>query len=68
MSGVVLEEFRAVTKNSLRGFCRVRHPSGLIVHEIAIHVAEDGRAWASPPARPMTNKTGNYAKGDATYG
>jgi hypothetical protein len=63
VSGVVIEEFRPVLKNSLRGFCRVRLPSGLVVREVGLH-ALAGRAWASPPARPMTTKTGTILLDD----
>jgi hypothetical protein len=57
MSSVVIEEFRSVPKNSLRGFCRARFPSGMVVHEIAVHIT-DGRAWASPPARAILDRNG----------
>lgn len=41
----------------LRGFCRVRFPSGLVIHEIAINVGgDDGCTWASRLARPMIDK------------
>ena len=56
---VVIEEFRPVVKNTLRGFARARFQSGLVIDEIAIHVGtDDGRTWASPPARPMVDKDG----------
>jgi hypothetical protein len=54
VTGIVIEEFRRVTKGTLRGFARARFPSGLIHSDIGIHVAaETGRAWAMPPGRPM---------------
>jgi hypothetical protein len=55
--GVVVEDFRARVQNTLRGFARVRFPSGLMIHEIALHVA-GGRAWALPPSRPMVDRDG----------
>lgn len=57
MNGVVVEEFRPLTKNTLRGFARCRFPSGLVIHEIGLHVAS-GRAWASPPSRPILDRDG----------
>src|SRR3954452_855271 len=55
----VIEEFRPMVRNTLRGFARVRFASGLVLNEIAIHVGgDDGRTWASPPARPMIDRDG----------
>lgn len=46
-------------KGTLRGFLRVRFQSGVIMDEIAVHIADaDGRAWCSPPARPMIGPDG----------
>src|SRR6516164_8580831 len=59
MTGIVIEEFRHISKGSLRGFCRARFPSGLILDEIGIHLAaENGHAWAMPPGRVMIDKDG----------
>lgn len=58
MSSVVIEDFKRVTRNTLRGFARAQFPSGVIVAEIAIHVGTDGKAWASPPSRPMLDRNG----------
>lgn len=33
---IVIEEFVAVEKNTLRGFARVRMPSGMVLHDVAI--------------------------------
>lgn len=50
-------EWRPLEKNSLRGFCKVQFPSGLVIAEIGIHVA-GSKAWASPPSRPMLDRDG----------
>jgi hypothetical protein len=56
---VFLESFRPVVKGTLRGFCRIRFESGLIIDEISLHLAgDDGSTWASPPARPMVDASG----------
>ena len=60
-ASVVIEEFRAVTRNTLRGFARVRLPSGMVIHDVAIHL-KDGRAWASPPGRPMIGRDGTQMR------
>lgn len=49
---VVIEDFRPVIRNTLRGFERVRFPSGLTIHEVSLRIA-NGRAWASPRSRQM---------------
>ena len=57
-----VEEFSAVTKNTLRGFAKVRMPSGMIFAEVAVHV-RDGRAWASPPSKPVLTRDGQHMRG-----
>ena len=32
----VIEEWTAVERNTLRGFCRVRLPSGLVFHDVGV--------------------------------
>jgi hypothetical protein len=50
-SRATLLEWRELRKGTLIGFAKIRFSSGLIMADIAIHVA-GSRAWASPPARP----------------
>jgi hypothetical protein len=61
MNTVTIEEFLAVERNTLRGFCRVRLPSGLIIHDVAIH-QKNGSAWASPPSKAMLTRDGQQMK------
>jgi hypothetical protein len=56
-----ITEFTAVQRNSLRGFCTVVHPSGLILSDVSVH-QRDGAAWASPPSKPMLDRTGQHMK------
>ena len=56
-SGIVIEEFKAVTRNSLRGFARVRMPSGMILHEVVVHCT-NGAWWVSPASRPALDSSG----------
>jgi hypothetical protein len=55
---VIIEDYKRVTKNTLRGFVRAKFPSGVIIAEIGIHAGPDGKAWASPPSRPMLDRDG----------
>jgi hypothetical protein len=54
---VTVEEFRPVVRNSLRGFVRVRLPSGMILHDVTLH-SQAGKTWASPPGRPQVGADG----------
>jgi hypothetical protein len=65
MTGVVVEEFKAVTRNSLRGFARVRMPSGMVFHDVGIYET-NGTRWASPASKPMLGRDGTQIKRDGT--
>jgi hypothetical protein len=58
----VVEDFTSVTKNTLRGFARVRTPSGIVFHHVAIHKRDDA-TWASPASKPQLNRDGVQTKG-----
>ena|ERR1700722_12579493 len=63
MSGVVIEEFRPIIRNTLRGFARVRMPSGVIFHDVSVH--QKGEIlWASPPSKPAMGRDGSQIKRD----
>jgi hypothetical protein len=66
MSGVIIEEFKPVAKNTLRGFVRVQLPSGMIMAEVSIHIGADGKPWASPPSRPMVDRDGTAMRDQVT--
>lgn len=59
---VVIEEFTAVEKNTLRGIARVRMPSGMVLHDVAIY-RKDTAAWASPASKPRLGRDGSQMKG-----
>ena len=62
---VLVDDFRPIERNTLRGFARVTLPElGLIVHDVAIHVRE-AKAWASPPSRPMLGRDGTQLRDPA---
>ena len=62
MSTVVVEDFRALAKNTLRGFARVRLGSGMVLHDVAVHVRDD-KLWVSPAGRPAIGKDGTQMRG-----
>lgn len=49
---MVLRDFRAFNKNTLRGFAIVELPAGLVIHNITIHT-KNGKAWAAMPSVPQ---------------
>jgi hypothetical protein len=59
---VVIEDFVVMERNTLRGFARVRMPSGVIFHDVAIH-RKDGATWASPASKPMLGRDGTQMRG-----
>jgi hypothetical protein len=52
-----LVEWRALRKNSLRGFATVELPPGLVIGDVAVG-ASHGRAWALLPSKPMLDAAG----------
>lgn len=56
-------EFKTFEKNSLRGFCDVEMPSGMIIHGITIF-EKDGTRWASPPSKAAIGKSGTQIHRD----
>ena len=63
MAGMVLREFRALNKNSLRGFATVELSSGLIIKDITLHTS-NGKSWAFLPAKPQISKDGTQIMKD----
>jgi hypothetical protein len=57
----VIEDFVKIERNTLRGFAKVRTPSGIIFHDVAIHRQAD-TAWASPASKPLLNRDGQHLK------
>jgi hypothetical protein len=57
----VIEDFVKVERNTLRGFAKVRTPSGIVFHDGAIHRQGDA-AWASPASKPLLDRTGQHMK------
>jgi len=58
--------FRAVRKNSLRGFAIIKLPNGLIIHDVVIgQGGRAGAAWANLPSKPMIDSAGTALRDDA---
>jgi hypothetical protein len=54
---LIVEDWKPVGRNTLLGFCRVRLPSGMILHDVAVHT-RDGTWWVSPASKPMLSADG----------
>lgn len=54
-------DWRPVVKNTLRGFAVVRQPSGMVIADVGVHERE-GKAWASPPSKPMLDRDGRQLR------
>jgi hypothetical protein len=63
---MVLREWRAMRKNTLRGFATVELPCGLIVRDVTVH-EKNGRWWASLPARPQLDAEGRAVTNEAGH-
>jgi hypothetical protein len=64
MSGVAIEAFRPLARNTLRGFADVVLPiTRLCIRDVAIHQLGD-RCWINLPSRPMLNPDGSPVLND----
>jgi hypothetical protein len=64
---LILREFRAVQKNTLRGFATFEFSNGLVIHDMPAHT-KNGRSWVAFPAVPqLENGTVKTVEGKAQY-
>lgn len=54
---ITISEFRAVEKNTLRGFFTATLAGGLIIHNLSLHERNDGR-WIGMPSEKFTDREG----------
>lgn len=62
---VIVEDWKPIGKNTLLGFCRVRLPSGMILHDVAVHM-KNGKSWATPAGKPRLGRNGLQMTDTAT--
>lgn len=60
---VSLLAWKAVQRNTLRGFAKVRLGKSMTIADVALHVA-NGRRWAQLPSKAMVN-SGELMRDDA---
>ncbi len=66
---ITVDEWKPLHRNSMRGFMTATLPSGMILHDIVVHVSDAG-PWAAPPSKPMIGRDGvamKDAAGKARY-
>ena len=64
MATITISDWRPLRKGALRGFASVSMPSGMQLREVSI-MQSNGRAWASPPSKPMLDRDGHVMVDDA---
>jgi hypothetical protein len=62
MTQVIIEDFKAIRKNSLLGFAKVRMPSGLVFNDCPV-CTTNGKVWASPASKPAMTAAGTQLIG-----
>lgn len=58
-----IKNWKPLVRNTLCGFADVTMPSGMTIAEISIH-SQGGKAWASPPSKPMIDRNGRVLRDD----
>ena len=53
-----VRDFKALHRNTLRGFFTLELDSGLVIKDCSVHVRDDGRKWFAFPAKPQLDKDG----------
>jgi hypothetical protein len=53
----VLLSWKPLRKNTLRGFCAIELPVGLVIRDVGVH-AQGDRRWASLPGKPQIGRDG----------
>ena len=61
---VSLIAWKAVVRNTLRGFAAVRLGSALSIKDVAVHCSH-GKRWAQLPSKPMLNADGSVMRNEA---
>jgi hypothetical protein len=55
--GMSVTDWKTFERNTLKGFFTLTLPSGLIIHDVALH-ERSGSRWISLPAREFIDKQG----------
>jgi hypothetical protein len=56
---MILIEFKAIVRNTLRGFCILDIPPGIILRDVSVH-EKNGRRWARLPSKPVLDSEGRH--------
>ena len=61
VSAITMRSFRALKKNTLRGFCNVSFGS-LTILDCTVHVHSNGRAWIGLPGKALVDQYGRQRR------
>lgn len=61
---VIISDWKPLHRNTLRGFFTVHLPSGMTLHDVALHCTEN-TWWVSPASKPMLDKDGVALRDEA---
>lgn len=59
---VTILSWKPLVRNTLRGFASIRLGASLKIHDIAIHVHDNGRSWAQLPSKPVIQQDGTVKR------
>jgi hypothetical protein len=60
----IVDEWKPMHRATLRGFCKVTMPSGMILADVSVHL-DSGKSWAMPASKPMIGRDGNVLRDQA---
>jgi hypothetical protein len=63
MTVATIADWKPVVRNTLRGFFTAHLPSGMTLHDVALHT-RDRVWWVSPASKPMLNSDGVVLRDD----
>ena len=59
-------DWKAVERNTLRGFCSLHLPSGLVLRDCSVHRHPEGREWVGLPGKPQMDRDGQPRRDPST--
>jgi hypothetical protein len=53
--------FKPLMRSSLRGFCTVELPCGLVIEDVPVNL-NHGKPWAALPSKPVLDRDGRHVE------
>jgi hypothetical protein len=64
-AAIVASDWVPIERNTLRGLCTLRLPSGLVLRDCSVH-QQGARRWIGLPGRPQIDTEGKHRTDSAT--